>query len=406
VAKAIQWRRLLHRLIRERAAILGLAMTFLLGLVANGAIQAGNFELTLRGVSSSAIGYATAAQAFGIIAAAPLLALISTNYRRANVVIIAGAVTAFSFLAVFISDNWLLGLLTRFSLGAGVGLAMAFMEYIVISQVRRDVRPVLATLFGVTLAAGHASGTLLAGQTGAPFMVIALAAAVMVGALILSPWGRLKADRERVPLRALPGIVSLSPAVFAAAALFGFLDNGFLSMLPDIFHHAGFDKEEMIFTSFMAFAGICAFQIPAGIMCLKFEPFALLRGTVLALIVLLMAMAMTLDGDTFRIATVFVSGGLIDLIYTVGLISMANAVRRDRLVSANACFVSCCGIGEVAGPSVTGPALDYVGVGGAIGIVLALLALYWIFSASYQTANPAAEARPTGYAERRAAIAS
>jgi len=38
--------------------------------------------------------------------------------------------------------------------------------------------------------------------------------------------------------------------------------------------------------------------------------------------------------------------------------------------------------------------------------VLALLALYWIFSASYQTANPAAEARPTGYAERRAAIAS
>jgi predicted MFS family arabinose efflux permease len=163
-------------------------------------------------------------------------------------------------------------------------------------------------------------------------------------------------------------------------------------------------------TSFAAFAGIVAFQIPAGLLCLRIAPLPLLRCTVLALIVCVMAIAAVADLAGPRGVAVFVLGGLIDLVYTVGLITLANSVARDRLAIANACFVSFCGLGEVAGPAVTGPALAAFGLGGAIGVVLLLLAAYWSFSVHRgEGASGASPFRlpdlpPAGAGERRAGM--
>ena len=392
----IKWPAIAARILRERVALAGLLQAFIFGLIANGTIHAGNFRLTQLGAGSSFIGYATALQALGIVCAAPLLVLLTQRARPANLALTAGGLAALGFVGSFLASGWAAIAAARFVLGCGIGLGMAFVEYLVVSQVRRDVRPVFAMLFGLLLAAGHALGTLLTGQTSQPFVLAVLAAAILGGTFATAPWGRLRHHRQVLSFKELPRIVAISPAVFAAAALFGFLDNGFLSMLPDILQTAGQAKTQTILTSFIAFAGICAFQIPAGLLCLRVAPYPLLRFTVLMLIVAVMMLAMVTSTVALRGPTVFVLGGLVDLVYTVGLITLSNAVPRSQMVMSNACFVSFCGLGEVAGPAVTGPALGALGAGGAIGVVLFLLAAFWFFSA-YREIPPAKDLRHVGH---------
>lgn len=357
----------------------GLLQAFLFGLAANGTIHAGNFQLTELGASSGFIGLATAIQALGIGLAAPLLAISARREYGLNIAITAGCVSVIGLLGSFYGAGLPLLIVARLVLGCGIGLGMAFVEYLTVARVRSDVRPVFATLFGILLAAGHAAGTLLTGLSSLPLLLIVLACAVLVGTLITAPLGHLH-QQERTPqLRDLPRIIAAAPPIFAAAALFGFLDNGLLSMLPDILKSAGEAKTDTVAVSFAAFAGILLFQVPACFLCLRIDLNWLLRTTILALIIALMALPLVIGSSGLQIPAVLILGGLVDLVYTVGLIALSNSFGRGQLAIANACFVSCCGAGEVAGPALTGSALGYWGVLGGTGLTLTLLAAYWLY---------------------------
>lgn len=403
----IAWQRVAHRVFREPAALLGLLFSFVTGFAANGAIHAGNYELTGAGATSALVGWITAAQAMGIVLAAPLLAAMVSNGRSFNLATGAAAISAAGFLATSLSDHWMASAASRFLLGCGVGLAMSYAEYTVISRARDDVRPILAAVFGLSLASGHAAGTLLTGYLDNVVIVLTTAGTIMLFGLLLAPWGNLRPDEQVVQLRDLPRIVAISPLAFAAAVIFGFLDNGFLSMIPDYLLSAGYSKSDVVATSFLAFAGIIAFQLPAGLLCLRMEPQKLLRVAVLMLVLSIMVLLTVIERPNTREASVFVVGGLVDLIYTVGLITLASTVPRYYLASANACFVSLCGLGEVFGPMVTGSSLSLFGLAGGVGVILFLLAGYWIYAALQSLAGMDARNMrwpglpPVGISERR-----
>ena len=407
MARRAKWHVLLARITREKAALLGLLLALLFGLVANGALHAGNFDMSRLGAGSGLIGYATAAQALGIVMAAPLMALLTRGGRRVNLALISGGIAGVGFLGIFFAKGIVLMFAARFLFGCGIGLGMAFTEYVVVSQVRRDVRPVFAMLFGILLAGGHAFGTLLTGWIGGSVLLQVLTLATVAGAVMLAPWGYLKHQDDRFAIRDLPRILALSPATFLAALVFGFLDNGLLTMLPDFLWHSGIERANAVSTSFAAFAGICAFQIPAGMLAMRVSPLVLLRAAVLGLIAAVIGTMVAADITIVRLTMAFVMGGMVDVIYTIGLISMATQLPRNRLAAGNACFVSLCGIGEVTGPAVTGPALDNLGLAGGAGVVLLLLAAFWAGS-SYRSAKAAAivsgetDFPPLGLAERRA----
>lgn len=372
--------RLAGAVLADRVALLGIGLALVTGLMANGALHAGNYRQALDGSTSTSLGIVTAAQALGIVMAAPLLALLTGERRSANVAIAAGALTGTGFLSVFFAPDFAAELAGRFVLGCGVGLAMAFSEYLVISRAPRHIRPLRAMAFGVLLAAGHAAGTLLTGLPQLLPVLIILSLLTIGLSLLLAPQGLLPQQHRMAGLSDLTSVIRLNPAIFLAALLFGFMDNGFLTLLPDYFVAGGLDRSEVILTSFAAFAGICACQIPAGALSMRFEAFAVLRVTVLLLIAGVLALMLLMNNPLARLPLAFGLGGLVDVIYTVGLVSLAASMPRHRMAAANACFVSFCGLGEVTGPLATGPALGHMGLGGGVFVVIALLSAYWIGS--------------------------
>lgn len=406
MARRISWQRIFKRVTRERVALLGLLLAVVFGITANGALHAGNYRMGQNGADTSLIGYATAVQALGIVMAAPLMVLLRRMNKHSNLALMAGAAAGTGFLGTFFSDSIGMTFASRFLLGAGIGLGMAITEYLVVSRVRRDVRPVFAVMFGILLAAGHAAGTFLTIMLAVNAILLTILAALLIGSLLLAPWGRLPDEQDDFSFRDLPRIISLSPATFLAAGLFGFLDNGLLSMLPDFFFHSGITKDDMVLTSFAAFAGVCAFQIPAGILVMRYPPALLIRAAVLALIAAVMIMLQTANIQMVRIPMAFILGGLIDVIYTIGLVNLAIDLPRRSLAGANACFVSVCGLGEVMGPTVTGPSLQSFGVGGGTGVVLFMLVGCW-FAWAYRDVLHIAPAMveaggpPAGLPERR-----
>jgi len=73
---------------------------------------------------------------------------------------------------------------------------------------------------------------------------------------------------------------------------------------------------------------------------------------------------------------VFGLGGLIEGLYTVGLICIAKYYRGLGISSANGCFISLCGFGELVGPLATGTSMQYLGAQGFVLALAAVLALY------------------------------
>ena len=63
-------------------------------------------------------------------------------------------------------------------------------------------------------------------------------------------------------------------------------------------------------------------------------------------------------------------------LYTVGLICIAKYSRNVGIASANGCFVSICGFGELVGPLTTGTSIEYLGSHGFVVGLTLLLAFY------------------------------
>lgn len=360
-------------------------MALCIGVAANGGIHAGNANLTLMGASNNTIGLATAAQAFGICLAAPLFLGISRGTSGARMTAIFTALILAGLAAVLELHDFTLHLIARLVLGMGVGLGMAHVEYVLVASVRPGARAYFAAAFGIVLAMGHVLGSLAADQLFAPYLLPIVCGLFAAAAL---PFMRAIAAPTVIPIQTVRDTLSMVagfPMIFSAAFIFGLLDNGFLSILPNFFSDLNIGREAMIQTSFAAFLGILALQFPASWLSQRMEPQRLLRIAVLALVVAIIFMVDFSGWAMARNVAGFAVGGLTDVIYTVGLIYIATAMPLERQASASACFVSLCGVGEFFGPLITGSALTVAGGRGAFMLLLLVLMIYWLMLTESRT---------------------
>lgn len=80
-------------------------------------------------------------------------------------------------------------------------------------------------------------------------------------------------------------------------------------------------------------------------------------------------------------ALLFVWGGAIAALYTVGLAHLGSQLHGRDLASANAAFVFCYGIGMLAGPQAIGLGLDAFGQPGFGWTIGAFFAAYLLLVA-------------------------
>ncbi|MEN9894230.1 MAG: hypothetical protein RIR97_82 [Pseudomonadota bacterium] len=76
----------------------------------------------------------------------------------------------------------------------------------------------------------------------------------------------------------------------------------------------------------------------------------------------------------------FLWGGSISGLYTVGLSHLGSRLTGSDLAAANAAFLFCYAVGTVAGPQVIGAAIDMTGNNGFAWAIASFFSLYIILS--------------------------
>ena len=75
-------------------------------------------------------------------------------------------------------------------------------------------------------------------------------------------------------------------------------------------------------------------------------------------------------------AILFVWGGVVAGLYTIGLAHLGSRLTGRDLASANAAFVLCYGLGMLVGPQAIGIGMDLYGVDGFAYSIAVFFALY------------------------------
>jgi predicted MFS family arabinose efflux permease len=117
-------------------------------------------------------------------------------------------------------------------------------------------------------------------------------------------------------------------------------------------------------------------QVPLGYSANNHNPRLVLICCAVFSICLLALLPGLMSHKALAFGAVFGLGGMIEGLYTVGLICIAKYYRGLGISAANGCFISLCGFGELVGPLTTGASMEYLGSQGFVLALAAVLALY------------------------------
>ena len=79
-------------------------------------------------------------------------------------------------------------------------------------------------------------------------------------------------------------------------------------------------------------------------------------------------------------AVLFVWGGVVAALYTIGLAHLGSRLSGHELANANAAFVLCYGLGMVLGPQAIGIGMDLFGKEGFAGALALFFAFYIVLA--------------------------
>jgi len=350
-----------------------------------------NLRMQNLGATGTAIGLSVAAQALGIMLIAPFAKrVISKLGVRATFMLGVSVTSGTLLLFAFVNAVMALTLL-RLVFATGLALLFTLSESLVIAATDGSNRGKVIGWYATSLAVGTAAGPALVVLTGVKgFLPVGCAAALFV--LTAVPiLACVKPGHQLMPVTRASTFAAfrIVPVAMLTAFVFGVVDNGGLSMLSVYAAQNGYDTSQAATFAAVALVGAIALQLPLGYVANKYEPkmALLVTGVVAASILAMLPNAMGMRA--LSCCLVFVLGGLLDGLYTIGLFCIAKYCRGIGIASANGCFISMCGFGEFFGPLATGTSTYYAGTQGFGMALTVLLACYVVGLVCFGQTKPA-----------------
>jgi MFS family permease len=349
----------------------------LIGLIASFSLHLVNLRMQNLGIAGSLISLSVAIQALAICISALLAKRVIANRGLQYTLPASAVVSALALLAVFLTTDIVVINLLRILYAAGVSFLLITSEYLVTARSNHSRRWQLVAWYTTALGAGAVLGPLLVSIMGvrdsAPFIVGA--ALLLFGAGALSTClsdHEGKAARTSSPFAAL----LFMPAAFVAAFVFGMADNGGLSMLPVYGALNGYDQARAANLAVFAALGAAMLQFPIGWLATKRNTVELMVVFGVLSICLVAVLPIVIGNELWACIVSIGLGAFIEGLYTIGLISISRDRRIQSFSSMNACFISVCSLGEVAGPIATGISMQYLGANGLVLTLLVVFAVY------------------------------
>jgi MFS family permease len=333
--------------------------------------------LESRGVSGSWIGLNTAIAGLSAFVVAPMTTPLARRFGTARVLILSLVVVAVSFLGFYAAPAFWMWFPLRLVFHGGLGLVFMLSEFWINSLAPPSRRGFVLGIYASVLSAGFSVGPLVLSLIGSHgFTPFAVGSAVLLLSIlpILLALGQTPALEERGH-RSVFGLALTVPVATMAAFSFGAVESGGLAILPIYGLRVGFTENEAALLVTAIALGNLLMQIPIGLVADRMAKPRLLA--ILTVGGVLGAAALpVMPGFWPTLAVLFVWGGMIGGLYTVGLTHLGAKFHGADLAAANGAFVVMYSTGMLVGPPAIGAGLDAFTPYGAPAVMALFFVVY------------------------------
>jgi MFS family permease len=324
--------------------------------------------LETRGHSASMIGLNTAVAGLASIAGAPLATPLAMRFGVAWTMIAMIAAGALAFVGFHFAPDFWMWFPLRIVLHIALTVLFILSEFWISTSAPPHRRGLVLGIYATVLSLGFAAGPWLFAHLGSsgfrPFGVI-------IGLVTLAAIPVLAARNES-PTIASDGETSnflryiwLVPSATAAVLVFGAVETGGFALFPIYGSRIGYSEADAALLLTMIGLGNVLLQIPIGMISDRVSDrrYLLIACATVGLVGTIF-MPFFAQNWHLMAALLFVWGGVVAAMYTIGLAHLGSQLSGHELASANAAFVLCYGVGMVLGPQAIGIGMDAFGPSG------------------------------------------
>lgn len=339
-----------------------------------------SFALDAKGASRTVIGLNTAMGGVATILCAPFISGWARTFGVRAVLGVAIATGVVSLLAFLVIEPLWAWFPLRFVFGASLAVLFVLSEYWINAAAPEARRGFVLGIYATALSLGFAIGpqilTVVGTQGVAPFLagagVFALAALPVLLARGIAP------VIEGEPSSGLMTFLWAAPAGTLAALVFGASETGAIALLPLYGTAIGLDTMGAVSLVSIFVIGNVLFQIPIGLIADRIDRRWVLLFCAGVGATGMAVMAFLPLGLHALMALLFVWGGIVAGLYTVGLAHLGSRFRGADLAQANAAFVVMYSIGLIIGPPLAGAGMDLWPPHGLAATLAALFTAYLV----------------------------
>lgn len=367
---------------RRRGLVAVLASMLAVGLTFGTSIPLIALLLEQRGVPSALIGLNSSMSLLATVLLSPLMPPLVQRIGTLPALLggIVVIVTGYLLMPIFNSlPSWFV---LRFMIGVGMAVHWVVSETwlnAAAPPARRGLYAgIYATLMGMGFALGPSLLTVIDLSGWTPFLV--------VSAFILAAGIPLLLAIGAVPVLDISvesgkwSALRIAPTIYAAIFVSGLVDTSILSLLPIYGLRHGLMQNDAVILLSVTVAGTVVFQMPLGWLADRVGT----RGLLLVSGVIGMAGALTVPAvlgmPGLLWPTLFVWGGVVAGLYTIGLTELGHRFTGGTLASANALFVMVYCIGSLVGPTLSGIMMDLAGPPGFPWTIAAVFASFLVIA--------------------------
>jgi len=348
-------------------SIVGIGLSLVIPLLAL-RLEAAGFAAHDNGVQIAVSGLAT-------LIGAPLAPALARHFGLRALLGAAIALSVASLAAFALTDDYMLWMAIRFAFGLGLTVVFVLSEFWISAAAPRGQRGVVLGVYATFLALGFATGPALLSLTGIQgFVPFAVAAVVMGAAALPVFWaGEASAEFDTPEKPKLAPVFKAAPVAVVSALLYGCIETGLNGLLPVFGLRSGFEPEWATFQLTLFALGNVVFPVPIGMIADRTGKIRLLVWfSLVGLFGALILPGLAANRAVYAIA-LFVWGGVVGGLYTVGLAALAERFHGEKLAAANAAYIMMYAIGMMVGPPLLGFGLDMAprGLFDALGVCFA-----------------------------------
>ena len=325
--------------------------------------------LEQRGVPASIIGANTAMAGLAAILMVPFITPLARKLGVVNTIVIAIALSLASLFGFYLTDSLAIWFGLRFIFSSSLTTIFVLSEFWINTASNERNRGFILGIYATVLSLGFAIGPGILAVVGTAGILPFAIGGLIISISALPAWNARRnepvMDEGKKKTPSVFPYLFIVPLATMAALVFGAAEQSELALLPIFGIRSGYSENTAALFLTIVGLGNVALQIPLGIWSDHVSDRRLVLlfcGMVGAVGFLLLPLVVA--HVWLLVIILFVHGGVISGMYTVGLAHLGSRLSGTDLAQANAAFVMCYGFGMMLGPQFVGFMMDIVGPAG------------------------------------------